>query len=194
MAHKHRDTIQGPGARPEFSRPFKVGELGAHGRTISLTANADERNHLARRFDLEAIHSLTADLDVTPLDGELWHVKGSFRADVVQTCVVSLEPVPALVEERLEAIFAPDGEPEPGDRSVVVSFDEVDPPEPIRDGCLDLGELVAERLALALDPYPRATGAELPQDDAGDQPVDNPFQALGRLLDGGKSGKKQPPE
>ena len=41
-------------------------------------------------------------------------------------------------------------------------FDEEDPPEPIRAGRMELGELVAQHLSLALDPYPRKPGAELP--------------------------------
>ena len=36
-----------------------------------------------------------------------------------------------------------------------------DPPEPLPPEGLDLGELVAQQLAVALDPYPRASGAEV---------------------------------
>ncbi len=34
-------------------------------------------------------------------------------------------------------------------------------PEPWSGNVIDVGEAVAEHLALALDPYPRATGADL---------------------------------
>jgi hypothetical protein len=43
---------------------------------------------------------------------------------------------------------------------------------------LDLGEAVAEQLALALDPYPRVPGAELPEIES--DPQERPFAALRR--------------
>jgi uncharacterized metal-binding protein YceD (DUF177 family) len=191
MRHQTDGSTRDSEPRPEFSRVFTVGELGSQGRDISLQASASELEALARRFDLEAIESLSANLDVTPLDGGLIRVRGHFRASVVQTCVISLEPVPALVDERLEAIFAPWDAVAPGERAVVISWEEADPPEPIRGGCIDLGELVAEQLALALDPYPRAPGAELPAAGEAGEAVDNPFQALRRLASRGPAANKK---
>ena len=43
---------------------------------------------------------------------------------------------------------------------VDLSLDEEDPPDPIVGGIIDIGEAVAEHLALALEPFPRAPGAE----------------------------------
>ncbi len=39
-------------------------------------------------------------------------------------------------------------------------FEIPDPPEPIVNGFIDLGQLAAEFLVLGLDPYPRKPGAE----------------------------------
>ena len=44
---------------------------------------------------------------------------------------------------------------------------------------LDLGEAAAEQLALSLDPYPRAPGAELPE--VATEAEANPFAALRRM-------------
>jgi hypothetical protein len=59
------------------------------------------------------------------------------------------------------------------------------------DGEIDLGEAVAQQLAVALDPYPRAPGAAWPQADTGDadiaaEPVRRPFAALDALKKRGK--------
>ena len=51
---------------------------------------------------------------------------------------------------------------------------------PYADGMLDLGEAAAEQLALALDPYPRAPGAALPE-IADEAEAHRPFAALASL-------------
>jgi hypothetical protein len=57
-----------------------------------------------------------------------------------------------------------------------------DEPEPLEGDRIDLGEIVAEELALAIDPYPRAPGAELAAaaPAAGDtEPVPGPPNGAG---------------
>jgi hypothetical protein len=61
-------------------------------------------------------------------------------------------------------------------------------PEPVLDGWIDLGELAAEQLGLAIDPYPRKPDAELPAEwkaEPGAEPAvterPNPFAALEKL-------------
>jgi hypothetical protein len=39
-------------------------------------------------------------------------------------------------------------------------LDESEDPEPVIDGKIDAGELVAQYLSLAIDPYPRLEGEE----------------------------------
>jgi hypothetical protein len=49
---------------------------------------------------------------------------------------------------------------------------------------LDIGEIVAEELALALNPYPRKAGLDAPQGPDGDavgEPPTSPFAALAKL-------------
>lgn len=59
-----------------------------------------------------------------------------------------------------------DAEPEPDLAEIDIDFEDSDPPEPILDGKIDLGAVVAEQLSLGLDPYPRRAGAEVPQEFA----------------------------
>jgi uncharacterized metal-binding protein YceD (DUF177 family) len=89
-------------------------------------------------------------------------VRGRIDADVVQSCVVSLAPVPAQVTEEFEAFFTQNPERAALSEEITFAPDEQDPPELIEDGTIDLGELAAQHLSLALDPFPRAAGAEIP--------------------------------
>jgi uncharacterized metal-binding protein YceD (DUF177 family) len=98
---------------------------------------------------------------------------GQLHAEVVQTCVVSLEDFPASVDERFTVLFVPVGEESEDDDPATP--DEIS----YENGVIDLGEAAAEQLALALDPYPRAPGAELP--DSANNPEDHQFAALAAL-------------
>ena len=165
---------------PEFSRSIDVAHLGESGEILTVEANAGERAALARRFGLLALDRLTAELAIAALERGAVRVTGRLQADVTQACALSLEPVPAQIDERFAALF---GGPAPVAGIVDIELAEEDPPEPIENGRIDIGELVAQHLALALDPYPRAPGARLSA--AGTEGLGNggthPFKALSEL-------------
>lgn len=141
----------------EFQRPVEVHAVPMSGMTRSIAATASEREALARRFDLVRIDSLEVDLELSR-DHALLRVAGTVRARLAQRCVVTLEPVDATVEASFERVFSPDV-PEATAEEVEILADD-DTPEPLPGDRLDLGEIAAEELSLALDPYPHAPGAE----------------------------------
>ncbi|WP_372618750.1 YceD family protein [Falsiroseomonas sp.] len=169
--------------QPEFSRPVR---LGPDRRDITLEANEAERGALARRFGILGIGALTATLRLEPEAGGSVRARGRLSARVEQLCVVTLEPVAQRVEVAMDLRILGEGE-EPAD-------EDPDSPDEIESlgGVVDLGEAVAEQLALALDPYPRAEGATLPplDDEApegGSQAAParpNPFAGLAKLREG----------
>ena len=139
----------------EFSRPFPLARVGAEGRTEVLVATEAECAALARRFGIPGVGRLRATLRLEPEPDGAVLVHGRLEAAVVQDCVVTLEPVPQRVAADITFRLLPSGrEPSEGP-------DEPDEIE-TENGIAELGEAVAEQLALALDPYPRAAGAELP--------------------------------
>jgi uncharacterized metal-binding protein YceD (DUF177 family) len=142
-------------SRPEFSRPLALGRVGPAGLDLALEATAAECAALADRFGILGIASLQATLHLAPeADGAVL-ATGRLHAAVTQACVVSLDPVAKLVAETLAFRLLPAG------READEGPDEIDAIETEHD-VADLGEVVAEALALALDPYPRAPAAELP--------------------------------
>lgn len=160
-------------SRPEFSRPLALGRVGPEGRREVVEADAAEREALARRFGIPSIGRFRAELTLRPEPDGAVRAEGRLEAEVVQSCVVTLEPVPQRVEEAVALRFLPAGrEPNEGP-------EEVDEVETGQDGTADLGEALAEQLALALDPYPRAPDATLPE--AATDASAHPFAALGRL-------------
>ncbi len=165
---------------PEFSRPIDVRHLPT--APLTLTANDEERAALAARFGLVSIGRLEAEVTVTP-DGEAVDAAGRLRAAIVQSCAVSGEDLPVEIDEPIALRFVPaapateeEVELEPGE------LDEIE----FDDHGFDLGEAVAQTLALAIDPYAVGPNAEKARKEAGllDEGAAGPFAALAALKKG----------
>jgi uncharacterized metal-binding protein YceD (DUF177 family) len=164
---------------PEFSRPIPIDQIGTDECVFDMAAEPHERTALAERFGLVAIDAFSARVRVRWIRGrQAIRLAADFYAEVVQTCVVTLEPVPAVLDESFEIVFAPAAAAEDsGD--VVVSLE--DDTEPLEGPVLDIGEVVAEELALSLDPYPRHPDAAAglgPGAEPGAPPSGGPFAGL----------------
>jgi uncharacterized metal-binding protein YceD (DUF177 family) len=169
-------------SEPELSRPLKVEKITANGVEETILAGERERRALSARFDLVEIKSLQAKLVVRPKQaGTNFAVDGSLKAEVVQRCVVTLEPLSSVIEQPIHVHFAA---PElMGAGAAERALDEEDM-EAITDGVIDLGELVAQHLGLALDPYPRKEGLPPVEAEFGDKPLESsPFAKLAALKD-----------
>jgi uncharacterized metal-binding protein YceD (DUF177 family) len=170
-----------------FSHPFRVDARHEFPVAIKLVASEGERAAIARALDIPAIAALTASLKVARGAGGRFIVSGDLDARLTRVCVVSLDPFEIDVHEPIRIDFARIEEPrtnDPAARTVDVHVEDGDePPDPLVDGTIDLGAVVTEFLALALDPHPRKPGVDFQPGSAGDEPAPSPFAALGRLKD-----------
>jgi len=174
----------------EFHRPFDIARLGEREVVLLIEANAEERAKLAARFDLLSLDALSAELTLARRKrGKVLRLQGRLQALVTQSCVVTLDPVESALEAHFSVSFDLTGklhQVRPGEEVEIDPLAE-DLPEPLPEEGLDPGEVVAEQLALAIDPYPRAVDAILQYDEAGAPPSveererPNPFAALGAL-------------
>ena len=134
---------------PEFSVEINLESIGSEPCEVNMEAGQNERAALSRRFGLISVDSLSAKLRLKWLKpGRILLVSGQIAADVQQSCVVTLNPIPAKVTEDVEIIFARASE----DTADIIDPKEV---EPLESETLDLGEMVSAEMLLALDPYPR---------------------------------------
>jgi uncharacterized metal-binding protein YceD (DUF177 family) len=159
---------------PELHRPLPAERIGAGWMDFAVEATPAECAALARRMGLPAVLSLNCRFRLARQDGGAIAALGHLQARVMQTCVLSLEDFEAPVEETFTIRFVPSGQ-ESTDIDPE-SEDEV----PYQAGLLDLGEAAAEQLGLALDPYPRQPGAELPTLQAEEDTKPHPFAALAK--------------
>lgn len=167
-----------------FKRLLPVRKVGDSGLVHEVEASAEECARLAAFLDVVALKALRAAFRVNRWRARGLRLEGSLVADVVQSCVVTLEPVESHIEARFERRFLPADMLEPTQEAddVLVDPDGEDPPEPLMHE-LDLGGIVVEEIALNLDPYPRKPGsvfAPAAAEEGVPAPA-SPFAALARL-------------
>lgn len=170
----------------EFSRPVRLDTIGSQPHALRIEADESERKALARRFGILSLTRLEAELQVHSA-GEDVAAQGRMLAELVQSCVATGAPVPARIEEEFSLRFRPEGMLEDG-QEAELEADELDTLF-YEGSAVDVGEAVAQTLALAIDPYPRADGAAEALRAAGvrDESQAGPFGALAGLKD--KLGK-----
>jgi uncharacterized metal-binding protein YceD (DUF177 family) len=178
---------------PEFSRPMLLDRLNLGTFEREVNASEAECAALAERLGLVRLDSLRGHLRVErPGGGPAIRVAGSLSADMMQTCVITLEPFEQRVSESFVQRYTLEEVVEEGPE-VFSDPDAEEPPELLEGDSLDLGEVVAEQLALALDAHPRAPGATFEgasygswtaADEAAMEAARSPFAALEGLKDG----------
>ena len=128
------------------------------GFDFDIAPTPEEAAALARLLGAQAVRKLRFAGSLSPLDGGGWGLDATLGASVVQTCVVTLEPVTTRIDQTVRRRFLP----MPGLRAaeLVIDPEEDEEIEPLGDR-IDLGLVAIEALALALPAYPRKEGAVL---------------------------------
>jgi uncharacterized metal-binding protein YceD (DUF177 family) len=174
-----------PGNRPPFSYRVKVGQVSHVPIELTITADEAQRAGLAELWDVLGVQALKAELKIRRWKKDGVKVIGSVHAEVTQACVVSLEPVPEVIDDEFEETFVPEGSalarvPTGGGPEIVVDADGPDF-ELFTGDEIDVGAFVAEMAAMSLDPYPRKADAEFVdhiEGDASDDKKPSPFAVL----------------
>jgi uncharacterized protein len=172
--------------RAVLSRTVRVDDIrgGASGEIAVTKAEMDA---IAGMLDLVALEGLTFNYRLDHGGGGRVHLTGRLHANVTQTCVVSLDPVEANLDVPVEVEFWPvslideleRSTEEPGNPGLL------DWPEAVVDGRIDLGPVIYETVATALEPYPKREGVSFdwsqgPSEEAGSA-KSGPFAALAAL-------------
>jgi uncharacterized metal-binding protein YceD (DUF177 family) len=168
---------------PIWSVRVAAAEIPENGLQMDIAPDAVVREALAKSAGLMALPRLEASFDLTPQGSDGLHVAGRVSASIVQSCVVTLDPLESEIAEEIDLLFMPPvGAAKEEDVSAQAGREvEIrDEPEVLDDGAVDLGELAIEFFLLGIDPYPRKPGVlfETPQDD---DPSARPFAALAAL-------------
>lgn len=163
---------------------IKVDAIPAEGRAVAIGTDDAQREHLAERFKVDAVNAFSASLTATRFRGGV-RAQGQVRGEVVQPCVVTGDPVVQKISEEVDRVFLPgrhEADTASAGAEVFVNLEDEDFPDYFEGNEIDLADLVMEVFALAIDLYPRASGAQLPGGIAGDDPAAlSPFAKLKSL-------------
>lgn len=191
---KRSPQTHSPAAGLPWSVPVMVARIPDAGLQVAFEADAAQRAALAKLAGLREVLHASASFELSHSGNEAVHAVGRVRGRVGQTCVVTLEPVEADIDEAIDVMFVPASQgtsatyappPIEGDEDIP------EPPEPIIGGMIDLGKLAMDMLFLGIDPYPRQPGTVFVAPAIPDDPDKHPFAALKTLKTGGDpAGKK----
>ena len=162
---------------PEFSRIVDRRHLTAP--PVKLVANEGERRALASRFGLVRIDRLEAVVELEA-DGDAVIANGTLSAEIVQSCAVSGDDLPVTISEPVALRFVPEKRVETEELELAEEeLDEI----PYSGTSFDLGEAVAQSLALAIDPFATGPDADRVRKEKGlsDEAASGPFAALAAL-------------
>ena len=148
--------------KSEIERIVDLDRMGSTGAALDIVASDSERAALAKRFGFLGVPAFSARVTVDRRPGGQIMVEGRMRGRIVQACVLTLDPVTQELDDTFRIVFKKDlaDERDPESGEAVLSA-QADAPEPLSGNLLDIGEIVAEQLSLAAEPYPRRPGAKL---------------------------------
>lgn len=172
--------------------PQTIATASVHEPVVfALRPEAEARAALARELGLRGLRKLSFQGRIFPENARDLALEAVLGATVVQDCVVTGDPVTTRIDEEVTRRYLADL-PEPVGDEVEMPEDDTADPLPAH---LNLSEVMAEALALALPPWPRADGVE-PVDitvtEPGKSPMTDaelkPFAALKSLTEKPKTG------
>jgi uncharacterized metal-binding protein YceD (DUF177 family) len=177
--------------RPPYMMLFDLGNLPEKGAELVLKPGLAELAQIAAWLEIESLERLEASVKLSRGSSGRYFFRAHFDADVVQACVVTLEPVHSHISEDFDRSFmlaAPLAKHRrrsgKAGASEVVSLPDVedDTPDTLDSPVLDLAAPLLEELSLSLDPYPRKPGVSFaPPEDTADKVAGNPFSVLHKL-------------
>lgn len=174
-------TSSQPFPPPELSQIIKLSDIGGVPLSGQIFANEDERQALAKRFDLPAIESITANYRLEAREHEITFT-GDIRSDLQQACAISGQPFPVRIAEEFNIIFVEKTDIAASEEEVELAPEDCDVIE-YENAHIDLGEAIAQTMYLALDPYPRGPDADKIAEKRGlkSEEEAGPFGALAAL-------------
>ena len=171
----------------EYGPVLRVADLDkSRPRDFDLGLNERQMAALAEELGIAELRKVRFEGVLKPLSKRDWRFTGHLGATVVQTSVISLDPVVTRIEEDIERTWVAGMEP--------VTAEESETPEDVDREPLgreiDLGAVLVEALSLALPDHPRGDAEELgeqvftePGKDAMTDEDARPFAGLAHLRD-----------
>lgn len=166
-----------------FTHLYDLGDLSQAGADVHIALKADALARLAQWAEVSAVTGFVADIALKKLAPNNFAYDMTWNADIIQSCVVTLEPVPAHLTGTVsrELNLIPRMRRKKAEDDLPLETAENDDREDIDTPHYDLAAPLLEDFLLALDPYPRKSGAAFESPRDGEPKPESPFAALKSL-------------
>jgi uncharacterized metal-binding protein YceD (DUF177 family) len=146
-----------------------------------LAPSETERAQIAEWSDVSAVPAFEAKVTLKRLSPSRFSYVAELKAEVVQPCSVTLEPVAQRIEHSFtrELHLAHSGRHRPELVELAPGAGEDESPEEVETSRYNVAAPVLEEFSLAIDPYPRASGVAYEASD--EEKPESPFAVLARL-------------
>lgn len=175
-----------------LSHSYNLARLGNAGDAVTFSADAEQRAAIARWSGVLSVEAFSVTVDIRKAGPVHFGLTFRLTADVTQACVVTLDPVPAHLEQTFSRDLhftgparhrgertSPKDSESPKDRESEVDLTaEEEGPEEIESLHYDLAGPALEEYVLALDPYPRRPGVAFQAQTEGQDRPESPFAVL----------------
>ena len=170
---------------PPISHFYDLSRLSGAGDEVVVAAKADEFERLARWAQIDAVTRFEGRIALRKLSQTRFGYEAELSADIVQSCVVTLEPVHTHIRRGFSrSLHLAGGRAVQWDATLTVAPGDDDSSEEIECPRFDLAAPLLEEFSLAVDPYPRAPGVAFESAAPGIAVPPNPFAVLKKLKPG----------
>jgi len=160
-----------------FSHVIDLEQAHLRGRAMSFSASKEQCEQIMEVFDLLDLKSFSVQTQVKQLINKTYEVHGSLNAIIVQSSVVSCEPVTTSISEQFTVMLMPS-------QKRMDEYEESHPDDDCDvfvDGEYDIGNLALEYLSLSLPENPKLdgeTGDHIEFDENETEPKVSPFSVI----------------
>lgn len=164
---------------------FDLGGLSEAGSDVPVLVSGNDLARLAHWAGIDAVNAFSAVVELRRLSRTHFVFDATLDADIVQACVVTLEPVATHIARRFsrELHYVPHLQASGGVLTLAAGDEDV--PEEIDSLHYDLAVPLLEEFLLAIDPYPRKEGAAFEPTKDGVEPPESPFAVLKSIKERG---------
>ncbi|QTP64418.1 hypothetical protein HUT03_03885 [Candidatus Liberibacter africanus] len=132
---------------------------------VKIEADILDCEKLAAQWGVISVESWYADVKLSVWKKVGVRMSGNVCATIVQSCVITLEPVLSKAEDTVGCIFVPSSSKflypngDTSGKKNVVEVRELDILHFSDGGIIDIGAVAADFTAVAINPYPKKEGA-----------------------------------
>ncbi len=164
---------------------YDLASLSEAGDEVEIKPKADDLARLAEWAGVDRVDRFEGGITLRKLSPTRFAYDAVLSADVVQPCVVTLDPVRTHIARSFgRTLHYTPRKPEKAEGLLTLAAGDDDAPDEITSTRFDLAGPLLEEFSLAIDPYPRVPGVafEPPESAA---PPESPFAVLKRLKEKG---------